>query len=160
MIICFPPSNLIILVAVLHHNVHQIQKRRIRWLILGICTFGILRCAHQDELILHAFKSITIKHSTFFKHLQECSQTWNENLMVPRNGIISCNTFTQHSFHFFIEVLRNIYIHHDLSNNIFTNVNKYITNKILIIHLHTFVKMHPCRRLKVSNSTTTTFRQT
>jgi hypothetical protein len=66
----------------------------------------------------------TTKHSTFFKHLQECSQTWNENLMVLGNGIISYNTFTQDYFHFFIEVLPNIYIHHDLNIKIFTNVNK------------------------------------
>jgi len=57
-ITCFPHSTPIILVAILHHNVHQIQTRRIRWLILGICTFGILRCAHLNELILHALKSM------------------------------------------------------------------------------------------------------
>jgi hypothetical protein len=63
--------------------------------------------------------------------------------MVLGNGIISYDTFTQHFFHFFIEVLPNIYIHHDLNNNIFTNVNKYITIKLLIIHFHAFVKIHP-----------------
>ncbi len=69
-------------------------------------------------------------------------QTSNGNLTSLPNGVKSCIKITPHFSLFMVQVLQNIPIPNDLSNINSSHARKYIANKLVLMYLQTFVKIH------------------